>query len=171
MLNFLNGIFINIIKFLPYLVVPLVLTIIIGTPVFLLYIKYGYAVASLPVLAMMLGLYIYLHYYKKYTNIKILVWAITIIILIAVDLLIKFALHNENILQKSIQKKVEKHSGTTVVRNIDQFQNATIEEKILILSSAGVSKEGIKNKLKNDAEFRELTKEGDQLLTNILTEK
>ena len=79
MLKDFNEIFINTLKFIPYLIVIFILTIILVTPVFLLYIKYGYAVASLPVLVMVFGLYIYIyiyiyiysHYYKKYSNISI----------------------------------------------------------------------------------------------------
>ena len=91
--------------------------------------------------------------------------------MIAVDLLIKFALDSENTLQQSIEKKVEKHTETNSTINMNQFQNATIEEKILILNSAGLSKEEIKNKLKNDTEFRELTKNGYENFETFLSKE
>lgn len=52
-----------------------------------------------------------------------------------------------------------------------KYTNGTIEEKIIILRDMNLSKKQIYKTLENDMQFRELRKDGDQKVENILSSK
>lgn len=52
-----------------------------------------------------------------------------------------------------------------------KYTNGTIEEKIIILRDMNLSKKQIYKTLENDMQFRELMKDGDEKVKNILNSK
>jgi len=177
MLKDFKEVIIDVIKDLPYIIIAITVFSSIYFIIYFIKLKFGYLAIIAIVLVLIFLVYMYIR--KKSLSLKAFIFRntrlfILIGILSVVGLIFELTINGKSLMERQIETKLQKNVTTNTIdgkKKLYQYKNADIQERILMLKSSGLTKDEIVNKLKNNMEFRQFIKNGDEKLNVLLKDQ